>query len=307
MKLTKMNNGFVSKIQRFSLHDGDGVRTTVFLKGCNLHCFWCHNPETITMKPAIQCFFDLRCIGCKACAEVCPAGAMIFNDQGHYIDRDKCMCCGRCAEVCFSEAIVVTGKSYTICQIMEEVQKDRRLYEISKGGITLSGGEPLLQPDFVLAILNEAKKEGINCAIDTAGNVPFTVFEMINNYVDTYLYDVKSVDKAIHKQITGSDNTLILENLIRLDEICKDIVIRMPLMQDINDSEGIIQETIALLKRLKHLREVNILPIHKLASAKYRSLDLDYSLVESSLPMSKERIHRILQQFKDAGIPAREN
>lgn len=299
--------GYVSKIQRFSLHDGDGVRTTVFLKGCNLRCIWCHNPETIPQGIVIQTYFDTKCIGCGECFKICPAGAHALQEGVHVVDREKCIRCGECAKECYAGAIVANGESMPASKVFEEVLKDSEFYKISGGGMTISGGEPMLQKDFVKALLCLAKEQGIHTAIDTAGNVPFSFYEEINDYVDLYLYDIKSIDDAIHREITAVGNERILENIQKLDSIARKIYVRMPIMAGMNDAEALIEKTADLLAPLKSVDHVDILTIHKLASGKYKSLDMDYSKVENAPPISKEQVARYIEIFSSRGITAKEN
>ncbi len=298
---------FITNIQRFSLHDGDGVRSTVFFKGCLLRCRWCHNPETIDDHINIQTYFETRCIGCRACFFTCPQGAMVFNDEEHYIDRARCVRCGRCAEVCYPKAIVNAGRYLSVFEILEEVEKDAKLYEISGGGVTLSGGEPMLQIKVLEELCPAIRQKGMSCCIDTAGYVPFEYFERINDHVDTWLYDIKSMDKEIHRLITGKDNDVILENLKRLDQIAGDIVIRMPVMEGVNDSDENISAAAELLSPLEHVRKVDVLPIHDLAADKYRSLDLDYSFVLQKKATRRERVDEIIDLLKAKGLNAGRN
>lgn len=302
-----MVQGDVSKIQRFSLHDGDGVRTTVFLKGCNLRCLWCHNPETIERGVAIQTYFDTKCIGCGACFSVCPVGAHSLENGVHKIDREKCIHCAACARECYAGAIVANGETMSAGDVIAEVLKDQEFYAISGGGMTISGGEPMLQKEFVLALLHLAKQHGLHTAIDTAGNVPFSFFETINDCVDLYLYDVKCMDDTLHKEITSVSNRRILQNLKQLDQIAKKIYIRMPIMAGLNDDLSFITQAAAMISTLHHVDHVDILTIHKLASGKYKSLNMDYSRVENAAPIQKEQIEKYIALFDSYGVLAREN
>lgn len=299
--------GKVSKIQRFSLHDGDGIRTTVFLKGCNLRCVWCHNPETWDFDISIQTYFDNKCIGCGECFKVCPKQAHKIINGKHIIDRNLCIRCGECAKQCYAQAIVANGKDISSDQIIDEVKKDYDLYLKSSGGITLSGGEALLQKEFVKEVLSKAKKMDINTAIDTAGNVDFKNYEDINEYVDMYLYDIKCIDEKIHTEITGVSNKLILENLIKLNDIAKKIYIRMPILKDLNDSEQLIEDTAKFLSKLDKIKCVDILPVHSLAADKYRSLDLDYSRIINASQINKKQIEKYIEIFNSYGINCKEN
>ena len=301
-----MSGILISRIQRFSLHDWDGVRTTVFFKGCPLRCRWCHNPETIMPDRILMTHFE-KCIGCRACLQACPRNAIVFNEDGHYVDRSLCDSCGRCAEVCFPEAMTVNGQYFDIDGIMEEIDKDRELYALSGGGVTLSGGEAMLHADFIRELGSLVKDRGYTLFIDTAGHVPFREFEKINDLADTYLYDIKSMDPDIHRYITGKDNALILENISRLSALGKDIIVRMPIMEGVNDGDENIAAAISFIKGLESVRQIDILPIHKLASAKYRSLDQDYSFVENRQETSKDRIRQIIDRFIENGMNAREN
>lgn len=296
--------GFVSKIQRFSLHDGDGVRTTVFLKGCNLRCKWCHNPETIKSEISIQTYFESKCIGCKECFNVCPSGAHKLVEGKHIIDRDLCIHCGKCGEVCFAGAIVINGIHMSVSQIMNEVMKDEALYKSSNGGLTISGGEPLLQVEFVKSLLIDAKSKGLNTAIDTAGNVDFNLYESINDYVDTYLYDLKCIDDKMHQELTSVSNLRILENLVKLNNISKKIYVRMPIMKGKNDDLDFIRRTAQFIKPLDKVDHIDVLPIHTLAQDKYRSLDLNYDEVVNNPPVSKDEVNKIIEVFNEYGIIA---
>ncbi|MBQ6478983.1 MAG: glycyl-radical enzyme activating protein [Erysipelotrichaceae bacterium] len=301
-----MSGALISRIQRFSLHDGDGVRTTVFFKGCPLHCRWCHNPETITPDRILMTHFE-KCIGCRACLEACPHKAIVFDENRHFVKRELCDSCGRCAEVCFPEAMTINGQYCDVGEIMKEIDKDKELYALSKGGVTLSGGEPMLHADFIRELGSAIIERGYTLFIDTAGYVPFREFEKINDLVDTYLYDIKSMNPDTHRFITGKDNALILENVRKLSDLGKDIIIRMPIMEDVNDSDENISAAIAFIKELKSVRQIDILPIHKLASAKYRSLDLDYSFVEDRKETDKTVIRKIIERFVENGMNAKEN
>lgn len=299
--------GLVSKIQRFSLHDGDGVRTTVFLKGCNLRCLWCHNPETWDQLLSIQTYFDSKCIGCKKCFEMCPNNAHKILNGKHIIDRNLCQRCGICAQNCYAGAIVANGLKMTCEEVFNEVLKDKEFYSVSNGGLTISGGEPLLQKDFVKELLLEAKKNNINTAIDTAGNIDFNNYEEINDYVDLFLFDIKSIDDAIHQKYTKVSNKKILENLIKLNKIAKKIYVRMPIMKNINDNEELIEKTAMFISDLDKVEHVDILPVHSLAADKYRSLDLDYDEVINSEQINKDMINRYIEIFKKYNIVAKEN
>ena len=297
-----MKHGIVTDIQRFSIHDGPGIRTTVFLKGCNLHCFWCQNPETIAAHPQLMIFFD-RCIGCGECFKRCPNGAIEATPQGRVYHRDKCKLCGTCVEYCYAEATVMEGRIVSVEEVIEEVKKDMPFYENSGGGMTLSGGEPTMQAEFCLAILRESKKAGMHTALDTSGYVKWETFKEILKYVDLVLYDIKHLDPQKHKEYTGVSNELILSNLKKLDELGIPIEIRMPLIPGLNDSEDNLSAASEFLSQLKNVKRVKLLPYHRLGEGKYERLDMKYELKDLDSP-NKDRMEQ-LTGFMQSRVPHR--
>ncbi|MHB1153223.1 MAG: glycyl-radical enzyme activating protein [Eubacteriales bacterium] len=272
------DKGTVFNIQRFSIHDGPGIRTTVFMKGCNLRCYWCHNPESILSKPQIQ-YFEKKCIGCRLCA-ICPNSAHTFK-EGHIYDRSLCTDCGKCAEVCYSEAIILTGKEYGVNELFNEIKKDEPFYT-NGGGVTFSGGEPLLQAEFIASIAAMCHKAGISVAIDTAGCVEFKAFEAVIPYTSLFLYDIKHADSERHIEFTGRDNKVILNNLRRLLESGANIWIRVPLIPDMNsniDDVINIARSVAELQTLsgKKIKKFEFMPYHGTAEGKYISLGKNYA------------------------------
>lgn len=290
-------DGIVFNIQRFSVHDGPGIRTTVFLKGCSLHCFWCHNPEGIRPKPEIQ-FYPERCIGCGACLEACDHGAQVLQDGVHVYVRENCVLCGRCVDECFSGALELTGQPMTVDAVMAEVLADRAFYQQSGGGVTLSGGEPLLQRDFTTALLTRAKDEGLHTAVETCGNYRWADLEPLLPLVDLFMMDLKHMDPAAHKAAVGVSNERILAIAEHLMATDKPVWFRTPVIPTVNASAEAINDIAAFVRRLGDLRTayntehgiqaplptLELLRFHKLAADKYRSLDLDYKASALEVP-----------------------
>ena len=254
-----MQNGMIYDIQRFSFVDGPGIRTTVFLKGCNLRCKWCHNPEGISSKPQLL-FYKSKCTGCGCCVKICPN------------NLKKCDVCGKCAELCPSKARVLCGKKYNTDEVFAEILKDINFYKNSDGGVTFSGGESMLQVDFLAELLEKCRNVGIHTAVDTAGNVPWNNFEKVLPFTNLFLYDVKSFSPLRHLEGTGTTNELILENLKKLSALA-DITVRIPLIPGFNDCEEEMKEISVLLKTLK-ISKVDVLPYHKMGEIKYDALGL---------------------------------
>ncbi len=277
--------GTIFEIKRFAVHDGDGIRTTVFLKGCSLKCVWCHNPEGISAKPQLSYHKD-KCIGCGECVGVCPEGAHGMTDSGHVFDREKCISCGKCEEVCLGEALKLYGKKMTVEELMPTLLEDRDFYENSGGGVTLSGGECLMQADFCAELLKALKRENINTAVDTCGQISREAIDKVIPYTDIFLYDLKAYDPAVHKKCTGHTNELILENLRYIDECGKKIEIRIPYVPEYNSGE--LEKIGEFLSTLKNLTRVRVLPYHNYAGSKYESLGMDNTLPDVPLPTSEE-------------------
>ena len=286
----------VFNIQKYSIHDGDGIRTTVFFKGCPMTCKWCHNPESQSYRPSILQNTE-KCSLCQKCIALCPNEAIVFTGEKIKTLEDKCTLCGKCIDSCINNAREIAGEHYTIDEIMKEIGKDKLFYEQSGGGITLSGGEIMTQDmDYIIAILKKCHRLGYRVNIDTCGHAKFENFEKILPYVDTFLYDIKHMDNEIHKELTGVDNELVLGNLVKLSERNAKINIRMPLVEGINSTDEHIAQVIEFLKKLK-IYKVNLLPYHNTGKSKYERLDLVYEGDEYEAP-SNERMEEIKAKFE---------
>lgn len=278
----------ITDIKRFAVHDGDGIRTTVFFKGCPLRCLWCHNPETLSGEKQFL-FYAHKCIKCGRCAAVCRYHQIAGNT--HSIDRERCTLCGKCVSVCPQNALAISGKWTDTEEIIHTLLEDRIFYEESGGGITLSGGECLLQSAACREILMHMKQEGIHTAVDTCGAVSRKCLEEVLAYTDLFLYDIKAYKEPVHIQCTGHSNKLILENLCYLDQTGKAIEIRIPYVPGYNSGE--MEEIAAFLSTLSHIRSVRILPYHNYAASKYAALGMKNTL-PPTLPTDSE-----MQQARD--------
>ncbi len=262
--------GTIFNIQKFCLHDGDGIRTNVFLKGCPLKCIWCHNPEGLFRTVSLS-FTASRCTLCGRCLRVCPARRI--EDGALKIDREQCTHCGRCVDVCLNDANELLGKEVSADEVMSDVLKDRMFYERSGGGLTVSGGEPSYQPEFTLELLKRAKAENIGIAIETCGAGPRWFFEKAADLGTTFLYDLKCMDPERHRELTGADNKTILDNLDYLFSRGADVVIRLPMIPGMNDRDEDIGALCAFLKEhVGKYRYAEIMPYHTLGTGKDRKL-----------------------------------
>lgn len=259
--------GLIFDIQKFCIHDGPGIRTTVFLKGCPLNCAWCHNPESKQLKSEL--LYTARiCVSCGACVDACPEHAHGIENAAHTVDFSLCRACGRCTEVCPTGALALTGKEMTAEAVMEEVLRDRAFYEASGGGLTLSGGELFSQFDFALSLLTLAKEHGLHTCAETCGFAEAEKLRRLAPLVDLFLYDWKCTDPALHRQYTGADNQRILENLRVLNEIGASVVLRCPIIPDVNDNEGHFSGIAELASCLDCVTAVEIEPYHALGTDK---------------------------------------
>lgn len=269
--------GIIFDIKKFAVHDGPGIRTTVFLKGCPLHCTWCHNPESQDPRPVLA-QFPRNCIGCLKCIENCPEGALSKGETQIVIDRDKCTNCGDCTKQCYAEALVLHGREVTVEEAIEEVEKDRPFYENSGGGMTVSGGEPLMQIEFCEALLRAAHDAGLHTVLDTCGHAPWSHFERILPHTDLILYDVKSADPKEHSRSTGQSNALILENLRRLTARGSAdgpaIHVRIPVVPGHNAAPSDMDAVARIISNLDRPPSVELLKYHRLGEGKYESLGL---------------------------------
>ncbi|MCT4618026.1 MAG: glycyl-radical enzyme activating protein [Marinisporobacter sp.] len=294
-----MKTGTIINIQKYSVHDGPGIRTTVFFKGCPLNCWWCHNPESQNFKHEIM-FFKERCKGCGTCVKRCPEGCMQLEDKILVIDQEKCTLCGNCTDFCPNGALEYVGKDVTIMELMNEIKKDEIFYEESGGGVTFSGGEPMCQAEFLKELLKECNTREIHTTIDTSGYTDWENFEKIADLVDLFLYDLKIMNDELHKKYIGVSNKSILENLKKLSSRGANIYVRMPIIKGINDDDEHIDESIKFLSNL-NITQVNLLPFHKMGMDKYKRLEMEYKLSGMEKP-SDEKMMAIQEKFKASGL-----
>ena len=293
--------GRIFDIKRYSIHDGPGIRTTVFFKGCPLACLWCHNPEGINPGPELM-HWPSRCSRCYACLAACPPGAIAKDASGAIvIDKAKCDLCGRCAEACLYDAMQVVGRETTVEDLVREIERDRVFYEQSGGGATFSGGDPLAQPGFLGELLDALRGRGIQTAIDISGFATNGVLDEIVRKTDLVLYDLKLMDEARHRELTGVSNGPILENLRRLAAKGTAIWIRIPLLTGINDDDQNIGKTISFLKSLGTIKNVGLLPYHSGGLEKARRLGTERRFRLFEAP-SEGRLAAIAAAFGDAGF-----
>ena len=296
-----MESGIIFNIQKFCIHDGDGIRTCVFLKGCPLRCIWCHNPESLDKTPSLS-FDKTKCSSCGRCLTVCSVRTIINGSLN--INREKCAKCGKCAEVCLRDTNEIIGKEMTASEALDEVLKDKMFYDTSGGGLTVTGGEPSYQPEFTLKLLRLAKEAGISLAIETCGIGSREFYEKAADFGTTFLYDIKCIDPVRHKQLTGSDNAHIMSNLQYLMDRGADIIIRLPLIPDCNDSD----EDIALLSSFlnenkSRYRYAESMPYHALGIGKSEKIDVVSSYARESA--SDDEISRWCSLLKFHGTDIR--
>ena len=283
----------IFEIKRFAVHDGDGIRTTVFLKGCPLKCVWCHNPEGIDFKSQLA-YYKEKCIGCAQCVNVCTNNAHYFENGLHIYDREKCVYCGKCQDVCLGNSLYFYGKEMSVDEIFPLLMEDKEFYDNSNGGVTLSGGECLMQIDFCASLLKKLKENGIHTAVDTCGFVSKEALDKVIPHTDIFLYDIKAIDEDVHIKCTGQSNKIILENLKYLDECGKKIEIRIPYVPNFNDDQ--ITKIADFLRNLKNIEKVKVLPYHNYAKSKYMALNMENTLPDK-LP-TEDDIKKAKSYFK---------
>ncbi|HOA30851.1 MAG TPA: glycyl-radical enzyme activating protein [Clostridia bacterium] len=292
-----MVEGFISNIQHFSIGDGPGIRTTVFMQGCNLMCPWCHNPETIPREPVLM-FFKSMCANCGHCVQLCKEDVHSIIDSLHVIDLQNCIHCGNCQKAC-NGSLKLSGKVMTLSEVFMNIYKDVSYFEESKGGVTISGGEPMLQSDFVEALSKMCKEKDIHVIIDTAGCVPFAEFLKVIPYTDTFYYDIKG-DRYVYDNYVFGDYDLVISNLAKLITKGYDVRIRIPLIPQVNDSVEVMRTVYTTLKNLG-VTKVSILPFHRLGSGKYDALNQEYGF-KNTKELSKKKIVEIVDIFESIEV-----
>jgi len=295
-----MQNGLVFNIQKYSVHDGPGIRTTVFLKGCPLHCPWCHNPEGISRRREIV-VLESRCLGCGQCRLACRYGTVIPGEGALPARSEVCELCGACVEACPTQARQIVGQELSVSQVLETVLQDQIFYEDSGGGVTFSGGEPLSQPDFLRGLLEACRGRGVRTAVDTCGLAQVEDLLAVAELTDLFLYDFKFMDDAKHRHYTGVSNGLILENLQALGRSHARIWLRVPIIPGINDDPADLEAAARLAAGIPGVQQVNLLPFHRTGLPKSLRLGQESGLAEVQ-PPSAEAMNRAAGIFTRAGL-----
>ncbi len=298
--------GRIFDIQRFTIHDGPGIRTTVFLKGCPLRCLWCHNPEGIGAKPALS-YLPEKCIGCGECFGMCPEKALgkgkpLALGRQALIDRVYCTSCGKCEPVCDPKALQMVGRETSVDEVLTVVLRDRDYYAASGGGMTISGGEPLFQPEFAEALLRAAKGAGLHTAVETSGFAGWSVFEKILPAVDLFLFDYKETSQQLHESFTGKTNVGILENLRKLHGAGGNILLRCPVIPEFNARKEHLDGIAAIARELPNLKGVELLPYHRLGRAKLNRFGLFTRMPESVKPPDRATVDGWVKHLENAGV-----
>ncbi len=292
-------NGSIFDIQPFSLHDGPGTRTTVFMQGCPLRCNWCHNPESQPYEGALL-FYPARCIGCGACVEVCRNGSPVRTAR----HTDKCVMCGECAETCYAEAVKRSGRNISADELFEECIRDKAVYEKSGGGVTFSGGEPMLQSEFIASVMERLRSEGIHIAMETSLCVKWENIERLVPLVDLFFVDIKCVSADRHKAGVGADNALILQNIRKLSAAGANMILRTPVVPGFNADAGEIGKIAAFIKELPAKHTAELLAYHGMCAPKYAALSREFPCKDTPEP-TREEMEAYTQILKDIGIEAK--
>lgn len=302
-----MTRGRIFDIQRFSVHDGPGIRTTVFLKGCPLRCVWCHNPESIHAETELA-VLESRCIHCGRCVEACPAGRLVALEGGNGEDAPECLLCGTCAAVCPAEARRLVGRSVTVDELLAEILRDRLFFDDSGGGVTFSGGEPLAQPDFLAASLEACHREGVHTAVDTSGFCRREDLLRAARWTDLFLFDVKHMDPRRHRELTGVSNRRILENLEALAAVHQGIRIRVPVIPGMNDEPENLEATARFVTSLPGVRRMDLLPYHRHGRHKRERLESvtgSQANGDAIRPPEPDAVERLAGIVRHAGLETR--
>ncbi|WP_367924131.1 glycyl-radical enzyme activating protein [uncultured Ruthenibacterium sp.] len=293
--------GIIFNIQKFSIHDGPGIRTTVFLKGCPLNCRWCANPESKSTQTELLHSPKL-CAGCRCCEHACPNGGIHWEDGKLRVDKDKCTGCLSCVAACPTHALTAQGEAYTVEEVLEKVLQDKAFYDRSGGGVTLSGGEPLMQKEFALELLKALKAHGIHTTVETTGYVDSEDFRRLIEYIDLLYMDCKHPDSEMHRKMTDVPNELILANMKQAVDSGKDVVVRIPVIPRFNHSVEVARQYTQLLSRIG-VKKVHLLPFHQMGLGKWEALGLEY-LYAKDPNMKQEEVRPMYDVFVEAGFEA---